>query len=165
MALYDDITAIEQAIDSIIEQSDGFTPETETALQNLMAARNDAIASAAEWLCKLRANKQAIIDGLTAEITRMTTQRKRLEKTIAWAEGQIFNMYKASGEKKLAAGTFVVSTRLSTSVYVEPGFDEGPYMRETVVREPDKVAIKEALKAGTVIPGASLQTKENIAIK
>ena len=30
---------------------------------------------------------------------------------------------------------------------------------------PDKVAIKKAIKAGTDIPGAHLETKQNIQIK
>lgn len=163
--IYDDVDAIQNAIDTIIESNEEFTPEVEESLGILVQTKMDTITNGMEWLCKIRANKTAMIDGLDAEIKRLQAQKKRAEKTIDWAESYAYGLLKASGEQKLTAGTFTVSTRKSTSVYVEPTFDNADYMREKVVREPDKILIKQSLCNGKSIPGATLVTKENISIK
>lgn len=168
MKIYDDITAIEQAIDGLIESQietpGAFGVEAEQALHNLVVARQETIAGGIESLCKYRVHKQAELDGIQAELSRLTLMRKRLEKTVKWAESEIHTLYKANGGKRTTVGTFTVSTRASTQVYVEDGFDVDGYMRETVTREPDKMAIKNALKSGKEIDGAWLVTKENISI-
>ena len=163
--IYDDVDAIQNAIDTIVEQNDEFTPEVEESLGILMQTKMNTITNGMEWLCKIRANKTAVADGLDAEIKRLQAQKKRAERTIDWAENYVFGLLKASGESKVTAGTFTVSTRKSTSVYVEPTFDNADYMREKVVREPDKMALKDALKNGAEIAGAYLVEKENVSIK
>lgn len=165
MKIYEDIALIEQAIDGLIDSHDVFDGETEQALHNLMAARQETIENGIGTLCKLRVHKQTELDGIKAEIARLTLAKKRLEKTVAWAESEIHNLYKANGGKKTTIGTFTVSTRTSTQVQVDDGFDVSEYMRETITREPDKMAIKEALKSGKEIDGAWLVEKENIQIK
>lgn len=165
MKIYDDIALIEQAIDGLIDSHEVFDGETEQALHNLMAARQETIENGIGTLCKLRVHKQAEIDGIKAEIARLQLAKKRLEATVKWAESEIHNLYNANGGKKTTVGTFTVSTRTSTSVRVEDGFDVAEYMRETVIREPDKIALKEALKSGKDIDGAYLVTSENIQIR
>lgn len=163
--IYADVDAIQSAIDSVIDGYEEFTPEVEESLAILMKTKIDTIANGIEWLCKIRANKTTDIAGIKNEIARLQTQLKRAEKTIDWAESYVYSLLKASGEPKLTAGTFNVSTRKSTSVYVEPTFDNAEYMREKITRDPDKVALKEALKNGAEIPGAYLVEKENISIR
>lgn len=163
--IYDDVDAIQNAIDEIINSNDEFTPEVEESLAILMKTKIDTIANGAEWLCKIRANKTSEISGLDTEIKRLQARKKKAEGTITWAENYVFSLLKASGEKKLSAGTFEISTRKSTSVYVAPTFDVAEFMREKVTREPDKIALRDALKNGQTIDGAMLVEKENVSIK
>jgi hypothetical protein len=165
MNIYNDVDQIQAAIDQIVENSEEWTPETETALSNLMQAKADTIANGAEWLCKIRANKTMYIDGIDAEIARLQAKKKRALGTIAWAEDYIHNLLKASGESKLNAGTWTIDTRMSTSVWVSPDFNNPEFMRTTTTSAPDKTLIKEALKSGRVIDGANLVEKENLSIK
>lgn len=165
MSIYTDIADIENAINSVVESADEFNPEVEAALTNLMQARQDTITDGIERLAKLRANKQASIAGVEAEIERLKARKDRLNKTVDWVEGYIHNLLKASGEKKIEAGNFVISTRKSQSLYLEADFNNPEYMRTKTTIEPDKLAIKAALKDGAIIEGASLTTKENISIK
>lgn len=165
MSIYTDISDIENAINTAIENAEEFNDDVQNALNNLMQARQDTIIDGMERLAKLRANKQASVVGIDAEIKRLQAHKDRLIKTINWVEDYIHNLLKASGEKKIEAGNFVVSTRKSQSLYLEADFNNPEYMRTKTTVEPDKLAIKAALKDGAVIEGASLTTKENISIK
>lgn len=165
MSIYTDIADIENAINGVIENADEFNADVEAALSNLMQARQDTIVEGMERLAKVRVNKQANIAGIDAEIERLKARKERLNKTVDWLEGYIHNLLKASGEKKIEAGNFVVSTRKSQSLYLEADFNNPEYMRTKTTVEPDKMAIKAALKDGAVIEGAALTAKENISIK
>jgi tRNA(Ile)-lysidine synthase TilS/MesJ len=102
---------------------------------------------------------------LKEEAKRMKEKADREEKSLQRLEDYMMSMLKRSGEKKLSAGTFTVGTRTSTSVYVAPDFNDERFIRTTTTSIPDKVALKEALKNGEAIDGASLVEKENLSIK
>lgn len=163
MSIYTDISDIENAINTVIENAEEFNDDVQNALNNLMQARQDTITDGMERLAKVRVNKQAAIDGVESEIKRLQARKDRLNKTIDWLEGYIHNLLIASGEKKIDAGNFVISTRKSQSLYLVADFNNPEYMR--IKAEPDKMAIKAALKDGAVIEGAALTNKENISIK
>ena len=162
MTLYDEINLIEDAINDMLYGEEELNIE---ALDNLMQAKTDTIANGLEALCKIRARKQSDIAALKAEATRMKEKADREERSLERLEDYILSMLKRSGESKVNAGTFTVGTRTSNSVWVAPDFNNPEYMRTTTTTAPDKVAIKEALKNGIKIDGASITTKENLAIK
>ena len=161
MKLYEEINAIEDAINSILYSEE---PD-QTALDNLMQAKTDTIANGLEALCKIRARKQADIVALKEEANRMKERAEQEEKSLMRLQDYMLSMLQRSGEKKLTAGTFSVGTRTSTSVYVEPDFDNPEYMRVITKVEPDKIALKKALRDGKIIDGASLVEKENLSVK
>lgn len=162
MKLYEEVELIENAINEILygEQE----PDMD-ALNNLMQAKADTIANGLEYLCKIRARKENDIVALKAEATRMKEKAEREEKALLRLESYMTDMLKRSGEKKLTAGTFTVGTRESTSVWLSADFNVPEYMRTTTTTAPDKMAIKEALKNGAIIPGAALAVKENLSVK
>lgn len=162
MRLYEEVSLIEDAINNILY---GDEEMDIVALDNLMQAKADTIANGLEALCKIRARKQADIAGMKEEANRMKEKAEDEEKALARLEGYIVSMLKRSGEEKINTGTFTVGTRMSNSVWVTPDFNIPEYMRTTTTTAPDKNAIKEALKAGVKIDGATLTTKENLAIK
>ena len=162
MSLYEDVIMIEDAINDMLYGENDIDIE---ALDNLIKAKTDTIATGLESLCKIRARKQADIEALKAEATRMKEKADRETRALDRLEEYILSMLKRSGESKINAGTFTVGTRMSNSVWLEPNFNVEEYMRTTTTITPDKIAIRDALKNGAVIPGASITTKENLAIK
>ena len=162
MKLYEEVNMIEDAINEMLY---GDAELDIAALDNLMAAKADTIAHGLESLCKIRARKESDIVALKAESARMKEKADREEKALQRLESYIIDMLKRSGESKITAGTFTVGTRLSSSVYLCPDFNVPEYMKTTTTTAPDKVLIKEALKNGVKIDGASLTTKENLAVK
>lgn len=162
MSLYSDVELIENAIDNILYGEEEIDIE---ALDNLMQAKQQTIERGLESLCKIRARKESDIVALKAEAARMKEKAEREERALARLEQYMMDMFKRSGEKKLTAGTWTVGTRMSNSVWVSPDFNVAEYMRTTTTTAPDKVAIREALKAGTKIDGAYMVEKENLSIK
>lgn len=162
MKLYEEVELIENAINDVLYSEEEYD---QSVLDNLIQAKIDTITNGLETLCKIRERKQADIVVLKMEVKRMEEKADREEKSLKRLEDYIVSMLKRSGEKKLSAGTFTVGTRTSTSVYVAPDFHDERFIRTTTTSVPDKVALKEALKNGETIDGASLVEKENLSIK
>jgi hypothetical protein len=162
MSLYSDVEMIENAIDGLLY---GDEPLDIAALDNLFQAKQQTIERGLESLCKVRARKEGDIAALKAEATRMREKAESEERALVRLEQYMLDMFKRSGEKKLTAGTFTIGTRTSNSVWVSPDFNDPKYMRTTTTTAPDKIALKEALKAGAKIDGAYMVEKENLAVK
>lgn len=162
--IYKEIEAIELAIDQVLQGDDEGNINLE-ALDILFKTKMDTIQNGLETLCKIRANKMATIEALKAEATRMSDKAKSEAKKLDGLENYMLSLLNASGEQKIDAGTFTVGQRRSQSVWTEPDFNLDGFMRVKETREPDKVALKDALKAGQVIPGAHLVEKTNLSIK
>lgn len=162
MTLYEEVELIENAINDILYGEEDIDIN---ALDNLMQAKQDTIERGMESLCKIRARKEAEVVALKAEASRMKEKAEREEKALVRLEQYMLSMLARSGQKKLTAGTFTVGTRMSNSVWVSPDFNVAEYMRTTTTSAPDKMAIKEALKAGQTIDGAMLLEKENLSVR
>lgn len=162
MKLYEEVDLIEDAINNILYGEEEIDVE---ALDILLKTKTETIERGLESLCKIRARKESDIVALKAEAARMKEKAEREERALARLEQYMMDMFKRSGEKKLTAGTWTVGTRMSNSVWVSPDFNVAEYMRTTTTTAPDKVAIREALKAGTKIDGAYMVEKENLAIR
>ena len=162
MTLYEEVDAIETAIGDMLYGDDELNID---ALDTLLSARDATIQAGMESLCKIRARRIANIDAIKAEIARLAEKSARENRALARLENYIMNVLKRSGESKITAGTFTVGTRKSVSVWVAPDFNNPEFMRIKTTSEPDKVAIKDALKSGATIDGAYLTEKENLAIK
>ena len=162
MSLYDEVNIIEDAINGILYGEEEIDIE---ALDNLMQAKQQTIERGLESLCKIRARKESDIVALQAEAKRMKEKAESEERALVRLEQYMLSMLVRSGEKKITAGTFTVGTRASTSVWVDPGFNNPEFMRTNTTTVPDKQAIKDALKSGRTIDGAVLVSKENLAVK
>jgi len=162
MKLYEEIELIENAINDILYADGDIDMD---AINNLMAAKTETIERGMESLCKIRARKQGEIFAAQAEIDRLRGNVDREQKALERLEQYMMDMLARSGQPKVTAGTFTVGTRNSTSVYVDPSFNNPEYMRTTTTSAPDKVKIKEAIASGAVIDGAHLVTKTNLAVK
>ncbi len=164
MSIYNDVLQIEDAINDVLLGDENGNVNMDV-LDTLTAAKSATIEWGLENLCKIRANKLATIDALRAESARLMDRAKTEEKRVVSLENYIHSLLNMSGHKKIDAGTFSVSTRISQSVYVAPTFDVPEFIRTTTTTAPDKIAIRDALKSGREIPGAQLTTRENIVIK
>lgn len=116
-----------------------------------------------EKLCKARANRLAIVESLKAEEKRINEKRKSLEKSLDGLERYIKIVFRLGGKEKEVAGTFTVSIRESEAVCLVDGFENSDF--GCYEFKPDKRKIKDALKSGVDVAGASIVVNENIQIK
>lgn len=163
MSIYDDIIETEKLLDQCYDLETGEIDEEKE--KELAELHDKLIAEGAEKLCKLRANLNAEYEGLKAEAKRIDEAMKRAVSKIFGVEKSIMWIYSHQRQEKLKAGTFTVSTRRSTQVKVADDFNLEEYLIIKEVRQPDKVKIKEDLKAGKVIDGAELITNYNLTVK
>ena len=151
--IYEEVINAEKRLDDCIDWETGEVSEDyDGAYQDLQSVLSCGI----ETLCKIRANKQAKIESLKAEINRLTEKKKVEEKYIK-------SLFDKTGKEKLDAGTFSLSYRKSTQVKVDDDFYNKDYMR--VKEEVDKAKIKADLLAGAEIAGACLVENKNLQVK
>lgn len=158
--IYEEVLQAEKRLDDCIDWETGeISEDYDGAYQELQSVLSCGI----ETLCKIRANKQARIESLKAEINRLTERRKQEEKRIESLEKFIKSLFDKTGKEKLDAGTFSLSYRKSTQVQVSDDFNNGDYMR--VKTEIDKAKIKADLLAGAEIAGACLVENKNLQVR
>ncbi len=162
-SIYDNILEVEQLIDTAYDLETGEIDEERE--RQLIQIREQIILSGLEKLCNLRADKMAYAKVLKEEEERIKAKRQAEEKKLASMDDYILLIHQKSGEKKSVAGTWTVSTRISTQVNItDPNFADERFIRRETVEKLDKAALKEALKT-EIIPGAELKTNVNLVVK
>lgn len=128
-------------------------------LDELNLAREQKIENIGLYIKNLEAEKEAV----KHEKDNFADRQKRLEKKIESLKGYL--TYALDGQK-FSTPKVAVSFRKSESVLVKDKWlIPDSYMNLSVVREPNKTAIKNALKRGEEINGVELLEKRNISIK
>lgn len=153
MTIYD----INQAIlDCIDEEGEIIDVEAFHALQ---MERGDKIDNLACWVKQLFAEAAAIKterDALTERAEQAKNRAERLKKFLATI---------LDGESYMSARNKITWRKSESVSVVDVSILPADYMRETHTWEPDKTAIKDAIKKGKTIPGAELLENNNIQIK
>lgn len=148
-----------------------------TALYELLQAEeidetifNDTLeamgaADKVESYCKVIKQLQNDVEMFKAEIDRLTARKKTTERGIDRMKNALLAFLQLSGQDKVKAGTFAVSTATTQAVQIT---DEGAIPRNYLVEQPpkiDKIGIKNALKAGEEISGAELVKNTGVRIR
>ena len=142
----------------------GFDPETgeildASALEQLQMDRDEKIENICLYIKDLRAETAAIKAEKDALDSRMKASSRRADSLTNYLQNML------NGEKYKSAKC-AVSYRRSASVEVlNQDLIPPEYLRTKTTVEPDKTAIKDALKEGTEIPGVRLDERQNIQIK
>jgi len=160
MSIYSEVIEINQILADMIDPATGEIAEGYDEAEN---TKKELLAFGLEKWCKTLRNIQNDIEGLKAEKKRIEGKIKALEGQEKFAEGYIHKLYLETGEEKALAGSFTVSTRKSEQVVLTEGFENKDYGKYEF--KADKVAIKDALKNGVEIEGASLQTNYNLQVR
>lgn len=124
----------------------------------------DCIQGKTEAICNILQDKKASVDKYKGEIQRMTKRKQTLENQIGWLRDYLMRELNAANIKSLEAGTFNVSFRTSESVEIID-MEHLPKELIKVEEKPMKKEIKDLLKAGIPVAGASLVAKESITIR
>lgn len=154
MTLYE----IDQAILACIDEESGEIIDAD-ALAELSMERDKKVEGVALWIKNLRAEADALKAEKEAFAEREKQARTKIDSLTAY-------LSQALNGEKFSTPTVAVTFRRSQSVSItDAEAIPEAYMRTKTTVEPDKTAIKDALKGGEQIPGAELVTNLNPQIK
>ena len=151
-----------QRILSEVDEETGELPESAyEELAQLTADRDVKVENAACMVINLTAEAKAIREQETALAERRKAVERRVERIRGYIEYALDGNTFSSPRVQVKYGK-------STAVEIDEAvFWENPataFIRQKDP-EPDKAAIKAALKDGAIIPGASLVERKNMTIK
>lgn len=118
-----------------------------------------------ENYCKIIKQFQGDIEMYKTELTRLQNRKKTAENAIERMKDTLVKFMTNSGQKKLDAGLFTVSTSTSRAVNIT---DVSLIPSDFLIAQPakvDKENIKKALLAGQEITGAELQENTGVRIR
>lgn len=156
-SLFDIDTALLQALDNAepnelgefaSEELDGLTAEREMKLENI-----GLYIKTLDYKTKaLKAEEQALAE-----------RRKQAEKKAEWLKGYAANSIANYGA--IETTRIKMTVRKSESVKLDISLLQTEYYKSKTTWEPDKQMIKDKLKEGKEIAGATLEIKHNLQIK
>ena len=154
------IYEIDDAIRALVDE-DGEIGDYE-AFEALQMERDAKIENTGLWIKELLAEADAIKKERDALKEREDAARRKAERLKGY-------LAQALGGEKFKTARVAISWRESEAVEIAPVCEKwcrelGEYLREKPP-EIDKAAIKNALKQGVTVIGASLVKRQNIQIK
>lgn len=109
-------------------------------------------------------NFESEVDIIEEEIKRLNALKKARQNAVDKLKTNISDAMQLFGILEVKAPTFKMNFRKSESVEIFEGLDQ-EFITEKVSYQPDKIAIKNAIKEGRQVNGAALVTNFNIQIK
>ena len=109
-------------------------------------------------------NFESEVDIIDEEIKRLNALKKARINAVDKLKTNISDAMQLFGILEVKAPTFKMNFRKSESVEIYEGLDK-EFIVEKVSYQPDKIAIKNAIKEGRTVNGASIVTNFNLQIK
>jgi hypothetical protein len=109
-------------------------------------------------------NFESEVDIIEEEIKRLNALKKARINAVDKLKNNISDAMQLFGILEVKAPTFKMNFRKSESVEIFEGLDN-EFITEKVSYQPDKIAIKNAIKEGRTVNGAALVTNFNLQIK
>lgn len=159
MTLYDIDAQMYKAFDAAIDAETGEIID-EKALylfESLQLDRNKKIENTACLIKNIKADAEA----LKTEAAKLTARQRAAENRAKWLQSYLEQIM--NGEK-FKSSKAVITYMTYKSVQVDD-LDSIPDEFKRVKIEPNKVDIKEAIKDGKDVPGASLVSKTSMVVK
>lgn len=161
MTLYEIPIALKKALDKV-----KFDAETGEILVGWEAVEelDMELDSKLESYGRAYKNYKSDAEAIDAEIKRLQIRKRIAERAAASLSLSIDNAMQLSGKDKLSTPSVSLSYRKSEKVNADITKIPDEYKRYKAP-EPDKTAIKNAIKSGIEVPGAELVQERNLQIK
>jgi hypothetical protein len=148
----------------LLDMMDDVEADEQTILDTLESIEGE-IEDKADGYAKVIADTTALVDSLKKEIDRLTARKRTAENNIDRLKKVLQQAMELTGKRKFKTDLFNFTiAKSAASLMIEDGA-ELPEAYIRIKKEPDKTAIKEALKNGELIEGCSLVQKESLRIK
>jgi hypothetical protein len=145
----------------LIENGGELSTEIETAL----AINKSELQQKAVAYIYVTKSLEADVSTIDDEIKRLQALKASRVKTIDKLKETVKQAMELYEIEEIKTATLKINFRKSESVEVDENIISDDYCKFKTVRTPDKAMIKDAIKSGAEIYGASLKINRNIQIK
>lgn len=158
MTLYEINEQIQKAIEL------GFDPDTgeildASALEQLQIDRDEKVENICLYIKDLKAEAVALDNEKKALEARKAAAEKKSDSLSRYLQSML------AGEKFKTARCAVSYRKTQAVNIVDESLLPNEYLRFKTTSAPDKTAIKDAIKAGKDVPGATLEDRQSMTIK
>ena len=165
MSLYEIDSRIRAIIDGIYDAADedGVVEEIDfTELKQLQEDRKTKLENIALYI----KNTEAEAEAIEAEEDKLAARRKKLENKAKRLREYIINSMKENKDEPLKTARCEVRIKDNEKTDITD-LDSIPeeFIKVKVEKNPDKTAIKKAIKAGQTVPGAQIIINTTLTIK
>ena len=151
-----------QLIDSIDEE----TGEVDIDIASALEVKKEEFAAVAINYATVIRMLQRKTEEADAEIKRMAAIKDKLGRTVETMIKTLSMACQGLGFDKINGLTAAISFRKSEQTIIDNAeMLPSEFVKEKITYAPDKTAIKNAIKAGQDVPGAHVETVNNIQIK
>ena len=141
-------------------------PELKKVAEDLVAKSQDEAKPFIEWRLRQRQDSMIFINGLDAEIKRLMELKASHDRKVASVDKQIDYLLKLFKIEKMQTEINELSYRKSEAVvFTDEEAIPSEFKKEKLTISVDKTEIKKAIKAWTEVPGAMIETRQNLQIK
>lgn len=151
-----------QEVSALLETAE--TEEELQAINDTLDMLDCSIEEKVENTAKYIKNIESDIEGIKAEINRLTTLKKQKERNTEWLKHNIEYALKTKGIEKLEVGTFKCGYRKSEKTIVDD-VNKLPDELKKVEYKPMAAEIKKYIKEHGSLDGARIETCMNFYIK
>jgi hypothetical protein len=132
-------------------------------LEGLTGELDDKAVNVAKFL----RNMEATADAIKVAEAEMAKRRKALENRVQWLKSYIKGNMEACSISKIECPYFKLSIQKNPSAVniLDENAIPAEFKEEVISWKIDKTAIKDAIKAGSAVPGAELVNGTRLAIK
>lgn len=151
-----------QLVDAIMEAEGEITPEQSLEL----AITEQELQTKSTCYAYIIKGIESDNNAIDAEMKRLKALKDRNNKTIERLENNVQTAMNLFGITEIKSPTLKINFRKSESVEIsQEVLIPNEYMTEKVVRTPNKALIKDAIKNGLDVQGASLVVNQNLQIR
>ena len=154
-----DVSYTAKAIDDMLAAYPDLL-EDETLRADMLEAETDLPALASK-IVRVRGERLAYAEGLNLHIKELTERRDRFARGADGLKGLLLRLMATAQLPKLSLPEATVSITPGRSTVSIEDVEQLPQGTFTLVRQPDKAAIKAMIDAGDDVPGAAIVKGEN----
>lgn len=161
---------IQEEISSMLSIPDEeLTDEQKTAMAEYIAELGEQEAAKVDSFCQFIRLETSRSDAMLQESKRLAARAKTVSNRLDYLRGLYAGILIEHGLKKVQGNVYSItlgkSERVEVPVYTDGLPSEFIRVKVEETREPDKTAIKAAIKEGREVPGCTLKTIYRVQVK
>jgi hypothetical protein len=157
---------IEDELTALVDSVDTCPAELQPELEQRIAQYLAGEAAKVDRIDGVLSSLEAVQANAKTEIERLRVRAQSAEKAAKRLEDYVLHILRRRDGKPLRGRNVTLSVRHSEALIIDdPQLAPEQWKKLTVSVDIPKIPIREAIKSGTIVPGAHLEQHENLVRK